>query len=254
MLCPHCQYMMGAFDKECPRCHGKSLPKNPVQTVAPATSPTPQTVPLPTSAGLTKCPYCAEDIQPNAQKCKHCGEWLVSQGQSASSPAAPVPHSSVNQQSAALRGQSYLNQSSTANEVTIYQAKLHWIVFAGPAVVSLFLFSAGMGMSGGLFGTGRFLLNLTALIILAGAVMRYLTAEFAVTNKRLLSKDGFISRRSNELMLSKIEGISVQQGLLGRALNYGTLVVSGTGGSKELFPNVAEPLELRKHIQMQLPS
>lgn len=23
------------------------------------------------------CPYCDEEIQPNARKCKHCGEWLT---------------------------------------------------------------------------------------------------------------------------------------------------------------------------------
>ncbi len=24
----------------------------------------------------TLCPYCSEEIQPTAKKCKHCGEWL----------------------------------------------------------------------------------------------------------------------------------------------------------------------------------
>jgi hypothetical protein len=34
---------------------------------------------------MKKCPFCAEDIQSDAIKCKHCGEWI----QEASDPASP---------------------------------------------------------------------------------------------------------------------------------------------------------------------
>lgn len=34
-----------------------------------------------------KCPYCAEDIQDDAKKCKHCGEWIVKPGSTPASRA-----------------------------------------------------------------------------------------------------------------------------------------------------------------------
>jgi uncharacterized membrane protein YdbT with pleckstrin-like domain len=53
-------------------------------------------------------------------------------------------------------------------------------------------------------------------------------------------------------LLSKIETIRVEQGILGRALDYGTIVVSGTGGSKEPFRTIASPMEFRRKVQEQI--
>ena len=76
-----------------------------------------------------------------------------------------------------------------------------------------------------------------------------MTSEFAVTNSRLILKVGLISRYTTELLLTKVETIGVQQGLLARVLGYGDLVVTGTGGAREVFHRVRDPIGFRNHVQ-----
>ena len=76
----------------------------------------------------------------------------------------------------------------------------------------------------------------------------------AVTNKRVIIKVGLISRRTAELNLNKVENIGVNQSILGRILNYGTITVVGTGGTHEQFRWVASPIEFRRAVQEYTPS
>jgi hypothetical protein len=97
------------------------------------------------------------------------------------------------------------------------------------------------------------LVTTTALAILRllGVLVAFRSAEFAVTNKRVLIKVGVLRRRSLEILLSKVETISVDQPILGRLLGYGSLTVGGTGGTKEVFHLIRGPLEFRRHVQEQ---
>ena len=52
-------------------------------------------------------------------------------------------------------------------------------------------------------------------------------------------------RHTLELLPGKVETIGVEQGISGRTFNYGTIIVTGTGGTKELFPVIAKLLEFR---------
>jgi uncharacterized membrane protein YdbT with pleckstrin-like domain len=71
-------------------------------------------------------------------------------------------------------------------------------------------------------------------------------------SKRVIVKIGTLERRTVEIMLSKIEGISVEQTILGRLGNAGTVVITGTGGTRESFAEIADPLEFRRQVQGQL--
>lgn len=85
------------------------------------------------------------------------------------------------------------------------------------------------------------------------AIISRRTTEMAATSHRLILKSGLVSRRTIELNLSKIEGLGVSQGIFGRILGYGTVSVGGTGGSRETFKWVADPLAFRRAVSDLIP-
>lgn len=118
----------------------------------------------------------------------------------------------------------YIDANLIRGEAVVYQARPHWILFL----------------------SWRSLLTLGLL-----PLVEYVTSEFAVTNKRVIMKIGWISRQVLELNLHKIESVNVDQSLLGRLLGYGTITVIGTGGTRETFDRIAHPLAFRKAFQEQ---
>jgi uncharacterized membrane protein YdbT with pleckstrin-like domain len=91
-----------------------------------------------------------------------------------------------------------------------------------------------------LFGLG--------LVFLAWVWILYQTTELAITNKRIIAKFGFISRSTIEINLPKVESVQVDQGVMGRVLDYGTIIVAGAGTPNLSIPGAADPLEFRKHF------
>lgn len=138
----------------------------------------------------------------------------------------------------------YVEQNLLQGEEVFYRARLHLIIFLVPALVSvlgIIAFAASAKLAAPLL--------VIALLLAVDKYIRLATSEFAVTNKRVLIKIGLVRRHTLELLLSKVETIGVEQGIFGRIFDYGTIVVTGTGGTKELFPVIARPLEFRKAVQ-----
>ena len=161
---------------------------------------------------------------------------------------------------------SYVEKNLVPGETVIYETRLHWIVMLGhiivgcfllvlPGVILLYYALTQKGMEGTnlrlMEGGGAALIVCGIVVILVGMVRRNAT-EMAVTNRRVVIKTGLASRKTIEMMLSKVESIEVSETAFGRMLGYGTIVVIGTGGTPEPFQKVAHPLEFRSQVQQQI--
>jgi uncharacterized membrane protein YdbT with pleckstrin-like domain len=78
------------------------------------------------------------------------------------------------------------------------------------------------------------------------------TTDLVVTNRRVIAKWGVVSLHTIEQRISKIESIRIEQDILGRIFNYGTLVIHGTGGATTPIPNVNDPLIFQRAIEAQI--
>ena len=88
-----------------------------------------------------------------------------------------------------------------------------------------------------------------AVLVFIPAISKYLMSHFVITDKRIIIQHGFIARRSYEMLLSKVESIEVDQTLSDRLFwGSGTLTITGTGGTKETFPNVGEAIKFQDHL------
>lgn len=149
----------------------------------------------------------------------------------------------------------YVENNLMKDEKVIYKAKVHWMVFLWPvitALIGIWLIVLGVTNNDETIGVwGTLIFVFLPLPMGLSALVYSLTTEFAVTNKRIIAKTGLIRRKSVDLMLSKLESVQVDQGLLERILGAGTVTVRGTGGSKEPFTRIAKPLELRREVQSQ---
>lgn len=129
------------------------------------------------------------------------------------------------------------------SKVVLILPMLLALIFAALAIVSSVTHQA----------IGLVAVPLAIAVLVAGiSWLAYKSADFAVTTSRLILKQGLISRRTLELQLNKIEAVNVDQSISGRMLGYGTLAVSGTGGTREVFSVVNHPDAFRTAVQGQI--
>jgi len=130
-----------------------------------------------------------------------------------------------------------------SGEEVVYRAKVHWMIY----LMGLFFIVLGITI----IASAKEIALLGVLLVIGGLIDLFkafifkMSTELVVTTKRVIAKFGFIKRTTMELNHSKVESLSVDQGIIQRILNAGTITVHGTGGGKTPIPNIDEPLIFR---------
>ncbi len=159
----------------------------------------------------------------------------------------------------------YIDKNLGPGEQVMYKTRLHWIVIFWHVIWAVIFGAAGIYLLVGLPGVQNIaeqtlgVARIAGIVLVVVAVIAFLIAlvrrnsvEMSVTNRRVAVKVGLFSRSTQEMLLGRIESIGVDQTVMGRMLNYGTVTIRGTGGSADPFPNIYHPLEFRHYVQDQL--
>jgi uncharacterized membrane protein YdbT with pleckstrin-like domain len=149
----------------------------------------------------------------------------------------------------------YVEQVLQPDERLIETTRIHWwfvwrrtllLIILAAAMVAFALTQDGDARTGLLSGAA--LAAVVAMLLAVGPAITRASTELAVTDKRVIHKTGFIRRHTIEISRSQVESVDVDQSVLGRMLNFGDIVVRGTGATPEPFRYIADPLRFRSAI------
>ena len=148
---------------------------------------------------------------------------------------------------------SYIRESLAPNEALICVARFHWLQRgAGHATLAAFLLLAIVParlLEGTPAIIGAVVLAVAGLVVFVRMMLPIWTSEIGVTNHRFIYKRGWLRRVTDELQLTSIEEVNLDQGAIGRMLDFGRLVLHGTGMNDIRLPTLADPVGLRRALQ-----
>lgn len=150
---------------------------------------------------------------------------------------------------------SYVNSVLQPGETVRAIGRLHWIVFVrafvllvvGIVVMVYAQYLSSEQASRLVTLIGWLVVALSGLLFLHAWFVRWIT-ELAITNHRVIYKRGFLNRHTVEMNMDKVETVDVDQSILGRMLDFGTIRVRGTGQGIERLERIATPIILRNAI------
>ena len=150
---------------------------------------------------------------------------------------------------------SYVKESLGEGEEIIYESP-RGDILSGYSFLAWVAFFAGIFVwaLAGIFW-GVILGVVVGVLLMPLAVMDHyyiLSIEKAITNKRIIFKEGLFDRETHEQLLSRVEKVEISQTSFQRTHERGDIKITGLGGNVMIFKNVANSLDVKKKIESLL--
>jgi len=148
----------------------------------------------------------------------------------------------------------YVRRVLLPGETIVHETGLHWLVYLRAIILLILGIVIAIAALSADLEYRIFVQALAGIILVLAAIdalvafVRRVSTELAVTDQRVIFKQGILARHTIEMNRSKVESVDVDQSVFGRIFGYGTVLVRGTGGSLEPFRGIADPLTFRSYI------
>ena len=149
----------------------------------------------------------------------------------------------------------FIDKIISQNETLLEEVREHWIEMAAPTAILLILVLLALVLEITQLLAGAWGFVIFVLLVLAGAghfayrYIRWSSKYLFLTNRRVVVVSGILSRKTNEIPISRITDIRCNQGIFGRILNFGSLDIQSAGNdASEAMGNIPHPFDIRNKV------
>lgn len=186
-----------------------------------------------------QCPQCGRELPEDSQFCPHCGERLRAAPIAAAPTAAEVLHPTVASQRVEQDPTHFGGAAPPEEQLWSgrYSPKAMFGTLVGAAIISVLVF---LGVLIWWRSVGGFTTLIIGLLLLWGAfgvtlLYRRVNVSYRLTRYRLFHEHGILGRVTNRMETIDIDDVTVEQSLLNRLLNVGTIIVRSSDRTEPIL-------------------